>query len=144
MLSSINNGLPAILWSYIFNEVLTVSSQPFDRELIEYKNNIAIAHGSISDGKFLYRIIKRIENLNALVLDDINYANLISPYYLFRQVIKKPGIIIFNNTANRSKEHEFVFRFINELENGILDGITHEIHHIWMQGGSGLSFEIID
>ena len=82
--------------------------------------------------------------MNALILDEIYYGNLISPYYLFRKVIEKPGVIIFNHTANRLKEHEFVFRFINELENGMIDGLTHKIHHIWIQGGSGMSFEIIE
>ena len=144
VLSSINNGLPTILWSYIFNKVLTVSSQPFEQEFVEYDNNITIAHNSISDSKFIYRIIKRIENLSALILDEIYYGNLISPYYLFRKVIEKPGVIIFNHTANRLKEHEFVFRFINELENGMIDGLTHKINHIWIQGGSGMSFEIIE
>jgi len=60
--------------------------------------------------------------------------------------MKKPGIIVFNNTANHSLEHRFVFRFINELQSGILDGLNHKIYHVCDENGSGwgMSFEIVE
>ncbi|MHB1606652.1 MAG: glycosyltransferase family 2 protein [Leptospirales bacterium] len=143
VLTSLNNGLPSILWGEVFKKVLTISSLPNKEEFfVEQKHTVA--SGSTGDGRFLYRIIKSIGTLNALILDDTHYSNLISPYYLFRHAITKPGIIIFNNTANRSTEHKFIAQFINELQTGTLDGITHEIHHIWSTNGFGMSFEIVE
>jgi hypothetical protein len=143
VVSSLQNGLPSILWGHLFNKVTTIASQPNDEEVISDGQHM-IAFGSLGDTKFLYKVIDKIGIPNLLVLDELSYASMISPYYLFRRILAKPGMVVFLNRKQRSDNaHTHIQRFLGDLRSGAIDGICHDIQDIAEDDGVGISYELV-
>lgn len=144
VLSSLQNGLPSILWGHLFEKVTTIASQPNSAESISDGQH-TIAFGSLGDTRFLYKVIEKVGTINLLVLDELRYANLISPYYLFRCALVRPGMVVFLNTKQRlDGANTDVRRFLGDLSSGYLDGICHDIREISEDDGVGVSYEIVE
>lgn len=144
VLSSLQNGLPSILWSHLFKKVTTIASRPNGGETIKDGQH-TIAFGSLGDTRFLYKVIENVGTLNLLVLDELSYASMISPYYLFRHALTRPGMVVFLNTKERSDNaHAHVCRFLGDLCSGYIDGICHDIRDIVEDDGIGISYEIVE
>lgn len=142
LLTSLNNGLPGILWGQVFDTVVAISAREKAEEPI-IEGKYTICFGSVGDTKFLYKTLDLIGQLDCLILDDLRYANLISPYFLFRRAMRRPGIIIFFNTGGVSEAHDGVMRFMADIRSGSLDGICHDIRDILVPGGVGVSYELV-
>lgn len=143
VLSSLANGLPSILWGHLFQKVTTIASQSNSGEILSDGQH-TIAFGSLGDTRFLYKVIEKVSTPNLLVLDELRYANLISPYYLFRRALARPGMVVFLNTKHRSDNaNTHVRRFLGDLRSGYLDGICHDIRDIAEDDGVGISYELV-
>ena len=141
LLSHCKNGLPNILWANVFDKVFSICQGPSTRSpLVDGKH--VILFGLVYDTKFLYSVMNMFTNLRALVLDEAHYANIITPYFLFKKLIKPPGIIIFLNSGNTIPKHFGVHQFINDLRRGFLDNRNHEVIDL-IPKGSGMSYELI-
>jgi hypothetical protein len=144
VLSSFQNGLPSILWGHLFKNVTTIAWHTETTETISDGQH-TIEFGSLGDTRFLYRVIEKLGAPNLLVLDELRYANLISPYYLFRRALAKPGMVVFMNTKKRlDNANANVCRFLGDLRNGCLDGVCHDIRDISEDHGLGVSYEIVE
>jgi hypothetical protein len=142
ILTSLNNGLPSIFWGNLFNKVAAISSSPHSEEFVS-DGKYLHGYGSVGNSKFMYKFMEKIPTANVLVIDTTPYPSLISPYYLFRQIVTKPGMIVFINSMNLSPEHKFVYQFIAGLRDGTIDGSCHEIFDIVAPNGCGISYELI-
>lgn len=141
-LSSFGNGLPSLLWGHLFGEVVTVVEQSGSPEFVRHGPH-TLMFGQIDNTRFLYRLIEQLGALNALVLDHVRYASLISPYYLLRQILTRPGLIIFLNTGIAGDSSAGVLRFLSDLRSGHLDGVRHDIRDILPVDGVGISYEVV-
>jgi len=141
LVGEFRNGLPSLLWGKVFSKVVSFTQKLRDHEPIEDSNQ-TILFGYPADTKFLYQAMEHFSNLKAILLDDIYYGNIISPYFMFKKLIKPPGIIMFMNTAQRVPEHAGVHRFLNDLRTGVLDNTRHDILHHDPKG-YGISYELI-
>lgn len=136
------NGLPSVLWGTLFDHVTTIRQQPkLDTPFVEGKHTIEF--GSIDNTKFMYDVINRVGEPNLLVLDGARYSELISPYYLFREVLSRPGMIIFASAAGDDALGPGVPRFIADLRSGAIDGVHHDIVDVIPRDGAGLSYELV-
>jgi hypothetical protein len=143
LVGEFRNGLPALLWGKVFRKVVSFTQKSLDHEPIEDSNQ-TILFGHPADTKFLYKAMEHLSNLKAILLDDIYYGNIISPYFMFRKLINPPGIIMFMNTAQRVPEHAGVHRFLKDLRAGLLDNTKHTIVHLHDDPkGYGISYELI-
>lgn len=141
LLSHYKNGLPNILWANVYDKVFSVyQTSSANPPLTDGKH--VIVFGLIYDTKFLYSIMDKFTNLRALILDEAHYANIITPYFLFRKLIKPPGIIVFLNSGNTMPKHFGVHQFITDLRRGFLDNRKHEVIDLTPKG-SGMSYELI-
>lgn len=143
LLSNYKNGLPSLLWGNVFSKVVSIYQEPLDRgQIVDSKQTIL--SGTLGDTRFLYSVMEYLSNLKAILIDEVYYAHIISPYFLFRKLIKPPGIIIFMNAGNKVSEHAGVHRFLNDLSSGFLDNKKHNIVHINSDPrGFGIGYEII-
>jgi hypothetical protein len=140
-ISSFGNGLPSLLWGHLFDEVVTVMEQSGVPEFARYGPQ-TLAYGQIDNTRFLYRLAEQVGSLNALVLDHVRYSCLISPYYLLRHSLTRPGVIIFLNRS-AADTSAGVLRFLSDLRTGHLDGACHDIRDILPADGAGISYEIV-
>jgi len=142
LLSELHNGLPSILWAQLFDQVYTIVSQG-EPGRFESDGRHTLVHGSVGDTKFLYRVVERVRELDVMVLDDTRYAALISPYYLLRRALRRPGMVVFIRGAD-AVEDEGASRFIESLRSGAVDGISHVIRDISSGGRVCFSYEVVD
>jgi hypothetical protein len=143
LLSNYKNKLPSILWSNVFDKVISIFQCSLPNDPIHDGKNI-IFFGSLGDTKFLYRVMTSVSNLKAILFDEVYYSHIISPYFLFKRLIKPPGIIVFMNSGNKKPEHFGVHRFINDLRNSFLDNRIHRIIDLDPDtNGFGISYEIV-
>lgn len=143
VLSHYKNGLPNILWGDVFDKVVSIYQDSQLSEPIIDRKQIIVS-GSLGDTKFLYRVMDYISNLKAILMDEAYYSHIISPYFLFKKLIKPPGIIIFMNSNGKIPEHFGVHRFINDLRRGFLDNRKHAIIDLNPDPkGHGVSYEIV-
>jgi len=144
VISSFRNGLPSILWGQLFAKVTTIYNQdsgvPFTTA-----GKYTIAFGDVTNTRFMYQLIERMGRYSAVILDDLYYAALISPYYLLKRAMSaKPGVVIFVNTRRAvNGSIAGVQRFLHDLRSGELDGMSHEIRDITLSDGVGFSYELI-
>lgn len=144
LVGDFRNGLPCLLWGQLFSKVISIVSDRFPGHEPVTESNQTVLFGRPEDTKFLYQAMEHCSNLKAILLDDIYYGNIISPYFMFRRLIKPPGIIMFMNTAQRVPEHAGVHRFLNDLSAGFLDNTKHDIVHLHGDPkGYGISYELI-
>lgn len=143
LVSDYRDGLPSLFWGKVFSKVVSVCQRALDHEPI-VDSNQTILFGTPGDTRFLYKVMEHISNLKAILLDETYYANIISPYFLFRKMIRPPGIIIFMNTAQKVPEHAGVHRFLTDLSSGFLDNRKHNIVHVHDDpDGYGISYELV-
>ncbi len=143
LLSHYKNGLPNILWASVFDKVFSIHRTSLTHDPI-FDGKHIILFGSSDDTKFLYNVMHLSSNLKAILLDEARYSYIISPYFLFKKLIKAPGIIVFMNSGNKIPEYFGVHRFINDLRSGFLDNRKHNIiDHDPDPDGSGVSYELI-
>lgn len=142
LLSSLNNGLPSVLWGQLFDKVITIRQRE-DLEPQVDDGKYSVCSGPIGNTRFLYGLCEQAQRLDCLVLDDTRYANLISPYFLFRRAMRRPGVIVMFNTGETTPLHEGITRFAADLRSGRLDGTTHVLHDILLPGGVGVSYELV-
>lgn len=142
IVSSQGNGLPSLLWEQLFDRVLTVAEHPEGAEpLVDGKQTLMF--GSVATTRFMLAVLERAPSPTLLVLDDRRYSKLISPYYLVRHAMAKPGVIVFVDTAPRPQDgNEGMQTFLAGLRSGETDGIRHDIRDIHL-GGRGFSYELV-
>ena len=167
VLSSYQNGMPSILWGELFEKVTTVKEQTVAPNGIVSFDKYTIASGAVWDTKFMYRLMDQIGPYTTVVLDEVRYATLISPYYLFKRGLSKPGMVVFVNTnmngngaaagsrplrtmvstltnlRMNSDGAGGIHRLLADLRSGYLDGIVHDIRDITPVDGVGLSYELV-
>ena len=144
ILSSFQNGLPSILWGHLFDKVTTIFERDGAAQSIRDGKH-TIAFGAVWDTRFVYQLLDQIGSFSALVLDDLRYFALISPYYLFRRNLTRPGIVILVNTrqGQDGPDASGVDRFLSDLRSGHLDGECHDIRSLSPSDGAGMSYEIV-
>ncbi len=80
--------------------------------------------------------------LDFLFIDgDHSYNGIHSDYMLYRDLVRKGGIIAFHDTAGRDSTHNDVLVFLTRLRNGEIDGVRHNFVDIIMSG-TGISYEV--
>jgi hypothetical protein len=143
VLTSFNNGLPSILWSELFDRVITIGScDELAQPLSEGKHTIL--PGSIGDPAFMETVIAELTSLRVVVIDDTRYASIISPYFLLRPLVKRPGMIVFTNSGPFQPESTGARRFVADLRNGLLDNSPHEIRELnYDPKGPGMCYELL-
>lgn len=144
LLSDFGNGLTSLFWGKVFDKVVSICRHKLQGHDAVVDANQTVLFGSLGDSRFLYKSMAHLSNLKAVVLDDTYYANICVPYFLFRKLIKPPGIVIFMNTAQRVPEHAGVHRFLSDLRAGMLDNTRHAVVDIHDDPeGRGISYELI-
>lgn len=141
VLASLKSGLAAILWGQVFDQVVAIAEQAPGEPIVDGK--YSIYRGSVGNTRFLYGIIDRIGSPDCLILDDTRYANLISPYYLFRKAMRTLGVIVFFRTPDVPADEDGMARFLHDLRIGALDGTCHEITEIAVPGGASICYELL-
>ena len=143
LLSHYKSGLPNILWENVFDKVFSIYQTESPHAPI-FDGKHAILFGAPGDTKFLYSIMNFFSNLKAVLFDEARYSNTISTYFLFKKLIKPPGIIVFMNSGNTTPKHLGIHQFINDLRRGFLDNRKHDIIDLKPDPqGTGVSYEII-
>jgi hypothetical protein len=144
LLSSFNNGLPSILWSHLFDRVLTVVPCATSDSPPQSHGAHTLFFGSNGDTAFLTSVADRIGSLRAIVLDDHRYANLVSPYFFMRPLLKRPAMVLFASTGATQEPGLGACRFVGDLRTGFLDNLTHEIVDVHLDpSGPGMSYELL-
>ena len=137
------NGLPNIFWGQLFDRVISIHHGHEGRSPIR-DGKYEIHFGSVGDTKFMYRIIDSLSNLRAVILDDVRYSHLISPYFLLRRQIDRAGIVVFINTRGQGDGFDGPRRFLADLQRGYLDNSSHQI--VFADGdpeGPGTAYEFV-
>lgn len=143
ILSNHKDAWPNILWGNVFNKVISVNQNSSSHAHV-IDGRQMIVFGSLGDTKFLYKVIGYLSNLRAIIFDELYYSHIISPYFLFKKLIKPTGIIIFMNSGNKIPDHFGVHRFLNDLSTGYLDNRKHDIVRLNPDSnGNGVSYELI-
>jgi hypothetical protein len=144
VLSGSHNGLPSLLWGHFCDKVVTVFERPQPEGMRPMDHKHIFAYGPVAHTRFLYQLLDQAPTIDVLVLDSTRYANLISPYYLLKKAISKPGMIVFVNTNPRNgSSNDGALRFVADLQSGHLDGVQHDIHDVLPQDGAGFSYELV-
>jgi hypothetical protein len=144
VISSFGNGLPSILWGQLFETVTTIRREKSSTTFATV-GKYTTAFGDVANTRFMYELIKHIGLYSTIILDDLYYAALISPYYLLRRALCiKPGLVIFVNTRRGfNGSIAGVQRFLDDLKSGTLDGIAHDIRESTGADGVGFSYEVV-
>jgi hypothetical protein len=125
---------------------------PTERDLILESTHHAIAYGDTTSTRFLYRLLRRYKDIGAVILDEDRYSRMISPYYLVRRAMSRPGVMVIvgpshkasrDRRTNGASDSDPVTEFVNGLTSGELDGIEHEIYTLSGHDGQRLHYEII-
>jgi hypothetical protein len=143
IVSSMGNGLASVFWGHVFERVFTVCDGT-SSEMFVGSDKHTVAFGSLGETRFLYQLLEKAHNLNGLILQESKYSCLISPYFLFRRNMKRPGIIVFCDSTSDSGSDSLVRRFVEDLRNGTLDGVCHAILDVEASGDPRISYEILD
>jgi hypothetical protein len=144
VVTSFNNGLPSLLWGQLFDRVVTVAGcdQLPERRIDDGRHTMLA--GSTGDPAFMTALIAELTALRAVVIDDTRYASIISPYFLLRPLIRRPGIIVFTNTGPSQPAATGARRFIADLRRGVVDNCPHEIDDVPHDpDGPGMSYELL-
>ena len=143
VLAPLKSAPSAILWGQVFDKVVAIAEQQQSDPPI-FDGKYSIYSGSVGNSRFLYDVIHGISALDCLILDNTQYWSLISPYYLFRGAMRRPGAIIFFRNPDVSAEDDGVARFIRDLRTGAIDGICHELTDIAVPGTPGICYELME
>lgn len=152
VLTNYANWLPNLFWSQLFSRVITIQDNGAENQTTA-QNNGAPVHdgkneiylGNVTDSKFLYNLMHNLTDLRVLVLDDIRYSHLISPYFLLGSRIRKPGMVVFAKTAHGVDEFDGMRRFLADLQRGFLDNRAHDINFAGAgPNAAGTAYELID
>jgi len=135
-----NFGGTHALWRCIFKNVTTIEQggslinriKQNNPEFNDGKSNII--HGSSFDEGNLNKIPKEIDFL--FIDGDHNYGAVAADFNIYRQIVKKNGIIAFHD----SKQQNFgVYQFVKNLKNDFSEtGI--EVKDIWLSNDIGISY----
>jgi hypothetical protein len=143
VLTSHANGLPALLWGQLYDRVVTIDEAPALKPVEEGKYRIEF--GAVCDAPFMYGVMEHAGEIDAVVLDAMGYAQLISPYYMLRRAMARPSLIVVMNTgidaASDGPSHPSCF--VDDLVSGRLDGIRHNFTDVARPGGNGISYEVL-
>jgi hypothetical protein len=142
LLLSSNGSLTGRRLAAAFDRLIEVQP-PTERDLILEGTHHAIAYGDTTNTLFLYRLLRRYKDIGAVILDEDFYSRMISPYYLVRRAMLRPGVIVIVGQGNKTSRNGAVATFVNGLTSGELDGIEHEIYTIPGKNGERLHYEII-
>jgi len=143
VLTSFNNGLPSLLWSHLFDRVITIASHEEVPQRCSDDRH-TILPGSTGDPVFMQSVIAELMSLRAIIIDDIRYASIISPYFTLRPLMKRPGIIVFTNTGPNRPPSGGARRFVADLRCGRLDNGPHLIHEVnYDPRGLGMCYELL-
>jgi hypothetical protein len=144
LVTSFNNGLPSVLWGELFERVVTVAGceQLPERRIDDGRHTVMA--GSIGDPAFMATVTAELTALRALVIDDTRYSSIISPYFMLRALIRRPGIIVFINTGPSQPASVGARRFVADLRRGSVDNFAHEIYDVTPDPqGPGMSYELL-
>jgi hypothetical protein len=143
VLAPLKSGPSAILWGQVFSKVVAIAQQK-QRDAPILDGKYSVYSGSVGDSRFLYDVINGVDAPDCLILDDTQYWSLISPYYLFRRAMRRPGVVIFFRTPGISAEEDGMARFVHDLRTGTVDGICHELTDISTPGAPGICYELVE
>jgi hypothetical protein len=144
VLTSFNNGLPSILWSHLFDRVITIAPPGLGSPRRADGGKHTILSGSTGNTTFMHTVIDEVTSLRAVIIDEARYASIISPYFLLRPLVKRPGMIVFTKTGPSQPEAEGARRFVADLRTGVLDNSPHDIREVAHDSkGSGMSYELL-
>jgi hypothetical protein len=139
LVTSLGNGLSSLLWGSIFDRVVAISASGATST-----GKYIVLPGSTGDTMFLSSVAARLTALRAIVLDDTRYASIISPYFLMRKIVQRPGIVVFTHTGAGQSEQIGARRFVSDLRRGLLDNRCHEIVDVESDPkGPGMSYELL-
>lgn len=137
VISNLGSGLATLFWGQIFNRVLAVTDTPLpDGRIVDGK--YTLVSGALDRTVFVYELLREFAEPNVLVLDESHYSRAISPYYLFRKKLSRPGMIVFVGM-----KHEGMTRFVADLRSGHLDGIRHVISEVPRASPVGVAIELL-
>jgi hypothetical protein len=143
LLTSFGNGLPALLWGQLYDQVINLheATEPHPIEYDKYR----LEFGTVANARFMYSMLRRIDPVDAVIIDSADYARLISPYFLLRRTMPQPSIIVVMNTGIQAARLDISHprRFVDDLCSGRLDGTLHCFSHIEILGGKGISYEVL-
>jgi len=130
VITHFGNGLPAIFWSLVFRKVLIIAQNAAANRGFEEHGPITICRGEVDNTRFMYNVVDRLTGPSLIVLDDDRYSRFISPYFLFRERLVKPGMCVFFDRAVGDTEESAVRKFFEDLRSGFLDGVLHDVRAI--------------
>jgi hypothetical protein len=137
VVSTLGNGLGTLLWSRLFAQVMAFTHQSFEGGRLT-DGGTTVVSGNLNRTKFVYDMLAELEEVNLLVLDETLYHFAISPYYLFRRKLSRPGMVVFVGT-----HHDGLRRFAAHLASGWLDGFRHPLVELPPSGGAGVAYEVV-
>jgi len=143
LLTNFGNGLPMLLWGQIYDRVVCLHDANEASPIEEDKYRLEFVR--FDNIPFIYGLLERIGQLDAVVLDSDYYARLIAPYFMLRRTMPHPSIIVIMNTGIQAAKSNITHprRFVDDLCSGRLDGTLHQFSHIEILGGKGISYEIV-
>ena len=125
---------------------------PAERNLVLEGKGHTLAYGDSADTKFMHRLLRRYQAVRAVILDEDRYSRLISPYFLARHAMQRPGVIVLvgrraelRGADDRQVTNGFdaTTKFVNGLISGEIDGIEHEIYTLTRDNGERIYYEIV-
>lgn len=141
-LSRTMSGLPNLLWTPLFDRVRSVDPVHGKRP-VRIDGKHIIHYGLIHDDRFIHPVVDAVRDLTAIVLDDRRYDELCCGYFLFKRVLKRPGIVVFIH-ATGGEADRGPARFLADLARGYLDNRHHDIVFVDNDvQGRGMAYEII-
>jgi hypothetical protein len=144
VVTSFGNGMSNLLWSQVFQELVSVRGRSASQPAIEV-NGHCILSGDLGDTRFLYSIVDRLRQFQALIIDDRRYASAMASYYLIGQHLKRPGIVVFTPTSLSWDDESGARRFVDDLRSGSVDNRRHIITDVVPEGGGpGMSYELLE
>jgi hypothetical protein len=145
LISDFRNGLPALLWEGVFPKVVSILGHTLAGHEPIIAEKQTILFGKAQDTLFLYKAMEYLSNLKLLLIDDVYYGNVISLYFMFKQLIKPGGAVVFLNSGNRVSWQSGMYTFLSDLKKGVLDNRRHTlVPRHQNPRGYGITYELIN
>ena len=150
-------GSTHFLWRMMFDKVITIENQndrikEFGLNTQKYygkwvldDNKSFFIHGDSNSPKTvgnLYNLTKG-EEIDILFIDALHsYESVLTDWLVYSPRVKKGGVVAFHDCEKRYPNSKGVAEFIDDLENGSVDGSTREIKKIVRSKTQGIAWYI--
>ena len=144
----LDQGGTHLIWKQIFDKVVTIEIDinKCVRFLAIEKpdENSVVFCADSADSATADKLKEYVNSIDMLFIDgDHQYSSVLCDYNCYSKLVRPGGVIGFHDTLGRHPSHLGVVKFLQKLENGMIDGKKHKLIQIVIDG-TGISYEIVE